>query len=204
MQRVAIFVDVQNMFYSAKNIFGAKVNYKTLLDELVNGRELVRAVAFVIQRPDISQEGFIEALERIGYEVQIKEVRNRLDAEGKSKPVKGSYDLDLGLAAIQIAQKVDVIVLVSGEGTYAPLAMHLRTHGCKVEVAGFEGCTSNNLIDSADDYIPIEKEWTLEASEKPVIAASAIAAGMETENMENDEEETQPIVAGQPIPSIRK
>jgi uncharacterized LabA/DUF88 family protein len=159
-ERVAILVDVQNLFYSAKALLQSKVDYGKLLEGLSNGRNTVRAIAYLVQRPDVTQTNFVEALGRFGYDLRIKEVRSRTDEGGKVIPDKGNYDVLMTLDAVEIASKVDVITIVSGNGNLAPLARYLKMRGCRVEVSAFEDAISSELIKSADCFIPISDEWT--------------------------------------------
>lgn len=161
IQRVGIFVDVQNMFYSAKNLHKSKIDYEMLLNKVTEDRDLVRALAYVVQRPDVPQNNFFDALSRIGYEIRAKEARNRTDDEGNVVPSKGSYELNLAIDAIEMSSKLDTIVLVTGDGQYVPLILHLKSKGCKVEVVSFAGSTSKDLLNVADRFIHIEPEWTI-------------------------------------------
>src|SRR3989344_9294164 len=125
-QRVGIFVDVQNMYYSAKNAYGAKVNFASILKEGARGRELVRAIAYVIKADIKEEKNFFDALEKIGYEVKAKDLQVFI---GGAK--KGDWDVGIAMDAIGLAHRLDVICLVSGDGDYVPLVQHLqRALGC--------------------------------------------------------------------------
>jgi uncharacterized LabA/DUF88 family protein len=149
-QRVGIFVDVQNMFYSAKSLHQSKVDYSKLLGELLAGRKLMRAVAYVVQKPDVDQTGFLEALRRAGYEVKRKELALRDDGS-----TRGDWDVGMTIDALSLAPKLDTVVLVTGDGDFALLAEALKARGCRVEVASFEQSTSNELMRCCDQFIPI-------------------------------------------------
>jgi uncharacterized LabA/DUF88 family protein len=155
-QRVGVFVDVQNLFYSARALHHAKINFKKLLEYIVGGRELTRALAYIVQKPDSDQTGFIEALQSVGYEIRSKELRIRLDGTAK-----GDWDMGIAIDALAIAPKLDVVVLVSGDGDFVPLVEMLKAQGCKVEVMSFEKSSAVELIDSASEYIAIEKSMLL-------------------------------------------
>lgn len=154
-QRVAIFVDVQNMFYSAKLLHHSKLDYGKLLRELTGSRQLVRAIAYIVQKPDINQSGFHDALGRLGYELKIKELKARQDADNAKGNVKGSWDVGLTVDALNIAPKIDTFVLVSGDGDYLPLVDSMKNKGCRVEVVSFERSISGELVKAASQYIPI-------------------------------------------------
>lgn len=159
-QRLAIFIDVQNMFYSAKLLHQSKVDYGRLLREITGTRHLVRAIAYIVQKPDVNQAGFHEALSRFGYELKIKELKIRPDPEGRSSSTaKGSWEVGMTIDALMMAPKIDTAALVTGDGDYVPLAEALRMHGVRVEIVSFERSTAAELIRAADQYVPIQEAW---------------------------------------------
>jgi len=116
-QRVAVFVDVANMYYSAKNLYdGAKVNFGQVLARAVSGRQLVRAMAYVIRAEVGEEQAFYEALEKQGYEVRAKDLQV---FPGGAK--KGDWDVGMSIDAIRAADKLDTIVLVTGDGDFVSL-----------------------------------------------------------------------------------
>lgn len=153
-QRIAVFVDVQNMYYSAKNMYSAKVNFKSILNTATSGRKLVRAIAYVIKADIKEEKGFFEALKKIGYEVKAKDLQV---FPGGAK--KGDWDIGIAMDAIELAPKMDAIVLVSGDGDFIPLLQHLkRALGCKVEVMAFGRSCSSKLTEEADEFLDMDKE----------------------------------------------
>lgn len=182
-QRVGVLVDVQNLFYSARSIMNAKVEYNKLLAGLVGDRTLVRAIAYVVHRPDIDQTPFYDALVRMGYELRIKEAKNRTNSEGNVIPVKGSYEVMFTLDAMNLANKVDTIIIVSGDGNYLPLVAHIKDRGCRVEIASFEGSTNGELLKVADRFIPVRREWTFSSDKKETVVTDP----------EVEEDEQQPV-----------
>lgn len=153
-QRVGVFVDVQNMYYSAKNLYkGAKVNFGQILSAGVSGRQLIRAMAYVIRAETGEEQAFYEALEKQGYEVQAKDLQV---FPGGVK--KGDWDVGLCVDAIRAADKLDAIVLVTGDGDFAPLVDYLQNNkGCRVEIIAFGKTCSGKLIEEADDFFDIEE-----------------------------------------------
>jgi uncharacterized LabA/DUF88 family protein len=152
-QRVAVLVDVQNLYYSAKNLFNARINFKNLLDLCVNRRILTRAIAYVI-KADIGEKEleFFDALNSSGFEVREKELQ--IFAGGAKK---GDWDLGIAMDAIRLGHKVDSIVLVSGDGDFKPVVNYLQQSlGCLVEVCAFKKTSNHELIEIADDFINIE------------------------------------------------
>ena len=155
-QRVGVFVDVQNLFYSARALYKGKMNFKKLLESIVNGRKLARAIAYIVKKSEIDQSGFVDALTRLGYEIKSKELRVRLDGTAK-----GDWDMGIAIDALAMASKLDVVILVSGDGDFVPLVEMLKAQGCKVEVVSFEKSTAVELINAATEYTAIEKSWLL-------------------------------------------
>lgn len=153
-QRVAVLVDVQNLYYSARNQYNARINFKGLLDVAVAGRVLTRAIAYVI-KSDISlkEAEFFNAVNNAGFEVKEKELQV---FPGGAK--KGDWDVGIVMDAIRLGQKVDSVVLVSGDGDYVPVVNYLQNAlGCLVEVVAFDKTCSKSLREVVDDFIPIEE-----------------------------------------------
>lgn len=161
-QRVGVFVDVQNMFYSAKHLHnGAKLNFFKLMEKAVRGRQLIRAMCYVIENPEIDQTNFIEMLRSKGYEIRKKELRTR--ADGSSK---GDWDMGIAIDAVSLAEKLDIVVLVSGDGDFSDLVYHLKSRGVLVEVISFRPTTNEDLIRAVDVYHPIEKDLLIYPAKK--------------------------------------
>lgn len=151
-QRVGVFVDVQNMYYSAKNLYKAKVNFKSLLQEAVKGRNLIRAIAYVIEAQELKEKTFFDALSNIGFEIKAKELQIFY---GGMK--KGDWDIGIAMDAIELAPKLDTIVLVSGDGDFKELVLHLqKALGCRVEVMAFGRSASSRLKETADEFIDLD------------------------------------------------
>ncbi len=151
-QRVGVFVDVQNMYYSAKNVYNAKVNFKEILRQGVAGRELIRAIAYVIKADIKEEKNFFEALSKIGFEVKAKDLQVFI---GGTK--KGDWDIGIAMDAIELAPRLDTIVLVSGDGDFLPLVEHLkRALGCRVEVMAFGKSTNAKLAEAADEFFDLD------------------------------------------------
>ncbi len=155
-QRIAVLADVQNLFYSAKHLHRAKLNFSKLLESLVDGRQLIRAIAYVVQTKEIDQSSFLDMLRHTGYEVRSKDLKVRADGSAK-----GDWDMGIAVDAISLADRLDVIVLVSGDGDYVDLVNMLKGRGVRVEVASFQKSTAEELITAATEYIPIEKNLLL-------------------------------------------
>jgi uncharacterized LabA/DUF88 family protein len=151
-QRVAVLVDVQNLYYSSKNLYRARVNFKNLLKLIVHNRILVRAIAYVINADEEKENEFFEALNNAGFEVKEKKLQIFY---GGAK--KGDWDIGIAMDAIRLGAKVDSIILVSGDGDFKPVVNYLQQSlGCLVEVAAFKRTANNELISLADDFVNIE------------------------------------------------
>ncbi len=151
-QRVGVFVDVQNMYYSAKNLYKAKVNFKALLQEAVKGRNLIRAIAYVIEAQELKEKTFFDALSNIGFEIKAKELQIFY---GGMK--KGDWDIGIAMDAIELAPKLDTIILVSGDGDFKELVLHLqKALGCRVEVMAFGRSASSRLKETADEFVDLD------------------------------------------------
>jgi uncharacterized LabA/DUF88 family protein len=153
-QRVGVFVDVQNLYYSAKNIHKAKVNFKTLLKKAIKDRNLIRAIAYVIKADVKDEANFFDALKNIGYEVKAKDLQIFY---GGAK--KGDWDIGIAMDLIELASRLDAIVLVSGDGDFVPLVNHVKhALGCYVEVMAFGKSSSQMLVEVADNFIDMDKD----------------------------------------------
>lgn len=146
-QRVGVFVDVQNMYYSAKNLYGAKVDFGSVLKESVAGRKLIRAFAYVIKADVGAEKEFYDALSAQGFEVRIKELQVFY---GGAK--KGDWDVGLCMDAVRLMPKIDVMVLVSGDGDYTDLVEYARSQGVRTEVIAFEKTASSKLMEAVDSF----------------------------------------------------
>lgn len=152
-QRVAVFIDAQNLYHSAKNLYRRKVNFGQIVKDAVAGRKLVRAIAYVITSEAGDEKAFFEALTKIGIETKTKDLQV---FSGGAK--KGDWDVGLAVDAITIAPRVDAVVLVSGDGDYIPLVEYLQIHsGIQVEVASFGKSTSGKLREAVDDFIDLSE-----------------------------------------------
>ncbi len=152
-QRVGVFIDVQNMYYSAKNLFGAKVNFGNIVKEATAGRKLIRAIAYVVSTESKEEQPFFDALYNLGIETKDKPLQIFLGGEKKA-----DWDVGLAVDAIRFSSALDAIVLVSGDGDYVPLVDYLRGQGKQVEVMSFGGTASGKLIEEADDFIDLSQD----------------------------------------------
>ena len=153
-QRVGIFVDVQNLYHSAKNLYHGRVNYRELIKYLIGSRKLIRAVAYVVRSETAAGEAsFFEALEKSGLELRSKELQIYPDGLKKA-----DWDIGMAVDAIRMASFLDVVVLVTGDGDFMPLIDYLKWGmGRFVEVAAFRRSASAKIQEAADLFINIEE-----------------------------------------------
>lgn len=151
-QRVAVLIDVQNMYYSARNLYNSKVNFGNVVKDALAGRLLVRAIAYVVRTKTGEEKPFFEALDKLGIETKEKELQEYI-----SGVKKADWDVGITVDAIKLANKVDALVLVSGDGDYLPLVEYLKMQGCYVEIMAFRETTSTKLLEAVDDFTDLSK-----------------------------------------------
>jgi uncharacterized LabA/DUF88 family protein len=147
-QRVAVLADAQNLYHTAQSLYSRNIDYSKLLEKSVSGRELVRAIAYVIRADSPDEERFFEALIDIGFETKIKEIKTFGDGSKKA-----DWDVGMSIDAVTLGNKVDVVVLCTGDGDFSRLCSHLRHEGVRAEVMGFEQSTADELVEAADSFV---------------------------------------------------
>lgn len=152
-QRVAIFIDTQNLYHSAKNIYKSKVNFDAVVKKSLGNRQLVRAMAYVVTTESGEEQAFFEALEKIGIEIKTKDLQIFF---GGAK--KADWDVGMAIDASKYARKVDAVILATGDGDFVPLVEHVRAEGCQVEVIAFGKSSSSRLRECADDFIDMDED----------------------------------------------
>lgn len=152
-QRVAVLIDVQNLYHSAKNIYNARVNFKEILKTAISGRALVRAVGYVIRTESGEESAFFKALTEMGIETKTKDLQ--VFAGGMKK---GDWDVGMTIDAVRLANTfVNTIVLVTGDGDFIPLVEYLKAQGIQVEVMSFGRSASGKLKEAADDFTDLDE-----------------------------------------------
>jgi uncharacterized LabA/DUF88 family protein len=153
-QRVGVFIDTQNLYHSAKNIYNTRVNFGQVVKDSLAGRQLIRAIAYVITTEAGDEKNFFEALEKMGIETKTK---NLQIFSGGAK--KADWDVGLAVDAIKLAPKLDSIILVTGDGDFVPLVEYLQVNeGCQVEVVSFGKSSSSKLIEICDDFMDLDND----------------------------------------------
>lgn len=151
MNRIAILVDVQNVYYTTREMFGQQFDYRKLYQELTQSGEVLFAYAYATDRNDAGQRKFQAALRQIGFEVKLKPYIQRRDGSAK-----GDWDVGITIDALETAHEIDTVVLLSGDGDFDLLLRTLREkYGVRSEVRGVAELTAQSLIDAADVFRPI-------------------------------------------------
>ena len=151
-QRVGVFIDTQNLYHSARNLYKARVNFGAVLKDAVAGRKLVRAVAYVITTEAGDEKNFFEALQKLGIETKTKDLQ--IFAGGSKK---ADWDVGLAVDAIKMSSRLDSVIIVSGDGDFIPLVEYLQTFGIQVEVVSFGQSTSGKLREVVDDFVDLSE-----------------------------------------------
>ncbi|QQG50066.1 MAG: NYN domain-containing protein [Candidatus Berkelbacteria bacterium] len=151
-QRVGVFIDIQNMYYSARAMYDSHVNFGKILEHAVNKRQLIRAIAYVVRSDAPKEQTFFDALEKVGLEIRSKDIQIFPGGEKK-----GDWDVGVAVDAIKIADRLDVVVLVTGDGDFLPLVTYLKENkGCRVEGIAFGRSTSSRLIEALDHFYDLD------------------------------------------------
>lgn len=152
-QRVGVFIDTQNLYHSAKNIYRARVNFGNVLKDAVGDRRLIRARAYMVTTESGEETAFLDALTKMGIEPKTKDLQVFY---GGAK--KADWDVGMAVDAIVASPKLDTIILFTGDGDFIPLVYYLKEHGCQVEVVSFGRSTSGKLKEAADHFLDLDED----------------------------------------------
>jgi len=166
--RVGIFVDVQNMFYAAKKLDGARLDYESMLDRIVSKRRLIKAVAYIVESSEIDQSGFISVLEKKGYQVRRKELKSFMDGTAK-----GDWDMGMAIDILEMSDHLDVVALVTGDGDFVSLVRLVKKLGPVVELYAFGHNLSSELKETSDKFFEIGSELLLKNFHYQAVAEGA-------------------------------
>lgn len=157
MKKIAIFADVQNIYYTTRDVYSRQFNYRKLWQLISSQGDIIQATAYATQRGDDSQHKFQKALKHIGFKVKLKPFIQRSDGSAK-----GDWDVGITIDVMQAAPEVDCIILLSGDGDFDLLLDKVKQdYGVSTEVYGVRSLTARSLIDAADSYHPIGNELLL-------------------------------------------
>jgi len=188
-QRVGIFIDVQNLYYSARALYGTKVNFGEIVRTATAGRKLVRAIAYAVKAEMPEEQSFFDALEKAGLEVKTKDLQTFSSGQKKA-----DWDVGIAVDILNMAPKLDAVVLCSGDGDFQILMHQAKTEGCRAEVISFGRSTSAKLIEEADDLVDMdtEPEKYLLNYKKPVAKTPSPTAPATVAKTENKPVATTP------------
>ena len=157
MKKIAIFADVQNIYYTTRQAYGRQFNYRKLWQRLSAEGEIISAIAYATHRGDDKQLKFQDALKHIGFTVKLKPYIQRSDGSAK-----GDWDVGITIDVMEIAKDVDSVVLLSGDGDFDLLLEKIKKdYAVSAEVYGVPALTASSLIDAASSYHPIEEDLLL-------------------------------------------
>ena len=152
-QRVGVFIDTQNLYHSAKNLYRARVNFANVLKESLAGRHLIRAISYVVTTESGEERAFFDALTKIGIETRTKDLQIFY---GGAK--KADWDVGMAVDAIKLSSHLDAVVLATGDGDFVPLVEYLKAQGIQCEVIAFGKSASGRLREIADDFIDMSDQ----------------------------------------------
>jgi len=153
VKKIALFADVQNIYYTTRQAYGRQFDYRKLMDRVSKDGEIVSATAYAIDRGDEKQRKFQSALKQMGFTVKLKPYIQRSDGSAK-----GDWDVGITIDIMDTAKEVDTVVLLSGDGDFDLLLKKIRkVHGVRTEVYGVPALTANALIDAASLYHRIDE-----------------------------------------------
>ena len=152
-QKVSVFIDAQNLYHSAKNLYKSRVNFKEILKTAVSQRRLIRAFGYVVRTKTGEEKPFFEALTNLGIETRIRDLQEFFGGQKKA-----DWDVGIVIDAIRTSPGMDVIVLVSGDGDFIPLVEYLKNQGKRVEVIAFGRSASSGLKEAADEFIDLGRD----------------------------------------------
>lgn len=151
-QRVGVLIDVQNLYYSAKNLYNSRVNFREILKLAVSNRNLIRAFAYVVRTKTGEEKPFFEALTKLGIETRVKDLQEFYGGQKKA-----DWDVGIVIDAIKMAPSVDALVLASGDGDFISLVEYLKNQGKRVEAIAFGRSSSGRLKEVVDEFIDLGK-----------------------------------------------
>jgi uncharacterized LabA/DUF88 family protein len=152
VKKIAVFADVQNLYYTVRQAYACHFNYAALWADISQHGQIVEAYAYAIDRGDARQQQFQQILRNLGFKVKLKPYIQRSDGSAK-----GDWDVGITIDILDAASRVDQVVLASGDGDFDLLLEHVRSrHGVEAVAYGVPGLTAQSLVRAASRYVPIE------------------------------------------------
>jgi uncharacterized LabA/DUF88 family protein len=156
VKKIAVFVDVQNLYYTVRQAYGCHFNYSVFMQQLRTRGEVVEAYAYAIERGDAKQQQFQQILRNLGFTVRLKPFIQRSDGSAK-----GDWDVGITIDVLDAANRVDEVVLASGDGDFDLLLDRVRDFGVEASVYGVPALTAQSLMRAATRFVPIDGELLL-------------------------------------------
>jgi len=157
VKKIAVFVDVQNIYYTTRQAYGRQFDYRKLMQRIRTEGEIVSATAYAIHRGDEKQLKFQNALKQMGFTVKLKPYIQRSDGSAK-----GDWDVGIAIDVLEAAKDVDTVVLLSGDGDFDLLLEKInKDYAVSTEVYGVPALTANSLIEAANIFHPIDENLLL-------------------------------------------
>ncbi len=157
MQKAAIFVDIQNIYYTVKEKYNSTFNYKTFIEKVKSEYEVIVAIAYAIDRGDSKQKQFQNTLESFGFTIKLKQFIKRSDGS-----TKGDWDVGITIDVLEYAPQCNRIIMLTGDGDFSMLIDKvIEKYNVSVDVYGVPTLIAESLINSADNYYPITKEYLI-------------------------------------------
>lgn len=151
--RVGLFIDSQNLYHSAKAMFQSKVNYSKLVESAVARRNLIRAFAYVIKSDAGDENSFFDALEKLGIEIRVKDLKVFHSGEKKA-----DWDVGIAMDIVRMTDKLDVVVLASGDGDFTEVIKYAKSRGVRTEVLAFANSAAKELVDECDEFYDLGQD----------------------------------------------
>lgn len=152
-ERVAIFVDIQNIYYGARDNFGGKIDFRKLIENILRGRKLIAAKAYLINS-EVDNKGFVKLLNQFKYDVVSKNLKTRSDGSQK-----GNLDIEITIDVMEFKDAVDTVALVSGDGDFVPLIEYLKSKNISVEIYSIAESTAMDLRNCASRYFELDQSY---------------------------------------------
>jgi uncharacterized LabA/DUF88 family protein len=157
LEKIAIFVDVQNIYYTTRHAYSRQFNYRRFWQHISHQGDIILANAYAINKGDQQQQKFQSALKHIGFDIKLKPYIQRSDGSSK-----GDWDVGIAIDVLETAEQADTIVLLSGDGDFDLLLTKVsQKYGCKTEVYGVCELTANSLVNAASIFHKIDDRLLL-------------------------------------------
>lgn len=150
---MGLFVDIQNLYYTARNVYNSRVNFSSIFKDAIGERPMVRAIAYGIRAQMPEEQTFFDALSKAGFEVKLKDLQSFY---GGAK--KGDWDVGIVMDIVKLTAKLDTVILATGDGDFIPLLEYLQIQGQRVELVSFGKSTSSKMRELVDSHLDLDSD----------------------------------------------